>query len=202
MMSHAEARSLIAEAFFDVMHRGGTESELQALQAVAWLETSYGAGWRGAGEGSNNMGAITDPSCGPLSFVHRDSRNVNSKVVWYETCFAGYATPLAGFEGLVRTMYVTRPTVLAAASRGDLVGVSSELRHTSYYLGIANTIQEQIAAHVTRMQTALSSITSSLGEKLALGAAAVRRNPGKTAGGAFALALLGLGALAWTRRKS
>jgi hypothetical protein len=57
MLSDRDMRQILAEAFRRQFGREGTRCELQCLQAVAWLETSYGSGWKPPGADSKNLGA-------------------------------------------------------------------------------------------------------------------------------------------------
>lgn len=165
-MTHAEASELFAEAFRMLMGREPSLSERQALQAVSWIETNYGQGWKPPGTGSHNMGAITTAS--PVEgrdFRYGDSHRIpDGPVEPYVTWFRGYASDDEGARDLVRKLYRDRPGVLEAASNADLEGVAREMRETTYYEGVAPTREGQIAAYYERLQKAVALIAERLSE--------------------------------------
>lgn len=169
-MKHLEAKALV-----DTL--GLTPAESLALRAVAYHETKYGLGWKDpAHDKKNNMGAITTPlrdddgTCREADFPHGDSRRegqggVGGQVIQYSTCFVGAPTPLDGFKILKRELYDRRPGVRAAAARG-LHEVATEMRRTSYYLGTAPTLAEQIAAYEHALRNAAQQIVLNTHEPL------------------------------------
>lgn len=181
-MTHEEARAILRAAFVRVFSRLPTLPELQAIQAVALCESSYG---RGFPLEAHNWGAITAPCasgsvaggdclCKPGDFGHGDSkRDDDGKLVGYTACFKGYPSDDAGAEGLVRTAYQKRPEALAAAARGDLMGFSSAMY--GYYLGTepgptkAARKAASIAAHAKWIGGGLATIAQAHGERVAVG---------------------------------
>jgi len=196
---HEEARTILLDAFGRVFGRSPSLAEIQAVQAVALLETGYGRGWKGTGRGSNNWGAITTTRPDSLSFEHRDSRRDagTGEIVEYVTWFRGYPSPVDGAADLVSVMYVRRPSVLEAAKAADLYGVSRELRETSYYLGTAPTREGQIGSHFDRMQESVEAISAGLGEPNAFAGEAISVPGGRGGFGLGLLALMGLGGAVW-----
>jgi len=59
--SHKWARPIVVEAFSRVKKRAPTLPELQYAQAVCWLESNYGRGWKGAMASQKNWGAVQCP---------------------------------------------------------------------------------------------------------------------------------------------
>lgn len=169
-MNHVQARAVFAEAFRLIFMRDPSRSEVQCLQAVAYLETQYGAGWHGAGKGSFNMGAIQSgrPPCDPrTSFQYTDTHpNADGTSSAYHICFRKYATAVEGAEDLCLVMYKRRPSVLAAATAGDSYGVSAALRSTNYYEGFGRDQQERIANHHRALLRHLTAIAAANQEPL------------------------------------
>jgi peptidoglycan hydrolase-like protein with peptidoglycan-binding domain len=168
------ARAHAIAGFQAAFSREPTLSERQCLQAIGRLETSYGYGWKGAGKGSNNMGAIT---AGYLwngdTFEHRDSRpatpndpleKVKDGQIWYTTKFRAYPTAAAGWEDLARLVYEKRPAALESASAGDSYAFSAALYATRYYLGRHQAAAENIAAHHKAVLAAIRAMSAALGE--------------------------------------
>lgn len=173
------ARNILIEAFRREMGRDPIEAEIQAAQAVAKLESHYGAGWKGAGVGSNNWGAIQcckpkDGKCPPNSFLYTDtSPTSDGKNVKYSICFKSYATPVDGAADLIRTLYKSKykdrgQKLIAAVSSGDLYGFSEAMYDTSYYQGHGKTREERIANHANLMKKLVNNINESTGLKAAL----------------------------------
>lgn len=166
---HHYARALIVQGFKDIFSREPNLTEAQFAQAVALYESSYGRGWKDAGIGSNNWGAIqaSRPPCNPAtSFPYGDSSPTPTGQRKYSACFKKYPTPLDGARDVIRVMYKQRPSVLEAAKRGDLRGVSTAMRQTTYYEGWGPTREIQIDGHVKAMTGALGKITRALGEPM------------------------------------
>lgn len=160
---HKEALGEATAALKEALGREPSACEVHYLMAVAQLETGYGYGWT-IGKGSNNMGAITAGSSWKGdTFTHGDSRYQDGKVVSYETEFRRYPSRHKGWVDLARIMYVSRPSVLEAASACDSYGVSRELRETSYYLGVKPK-PEAIADHHDRLTRMLSDRARKLGD--------------------------------------
>lgn len=167
--SHVQARALVNEAFKNVYGREATRNEAQFAQAVARIETNYGAAWKDAGAGSNNMGAVQSgrPPCNPAtSFEYTDTHPTSAGSVPYRICFKKYPTPAAGMEGLIAVLYKQRPAVLAAAATGDIRAFSSAMYDTKYYEGFGATREARIANHVKAITGVLVGITKALDEPM------------------------------------
>lgn len=170
--THEWARNVLYKAFLRVMKREPTLAELQMVQAVAAAETNYGKGWKGAGVGSNNWGAIQcckpkDGVCPPNSFLYEDTHplpdGTNEK---YQICFKSYATPEDGAADLIYHIFVKRRSaVLPAVASGSLWGFSEAMYNTGYYEGHGKTKEDRIAGHVKFLQRRLDQITKALGEE-------------------------------------
>lgn len=92
---------------------GLTEAEVQFLLAVSRFETSYGDGWKGAGAGSNNMGAVTARPDQPhfeATDTHADGKPFTSR-------FKTYPSKEAGL--LDMALELLKPNVRAALRAGD-----------------------------------------------------------------------------------
>lgn len=128
-----------------------TEGEVLHLAGVARLETSWGDGWKGAGKGSFNMGAI---QCGSgwkgdrFSYVdtHPNADGTNTP---YRIDFRKYPTAEAGWDDLVKVVYVNRgrESVRVAAAANDTYRVSERLHATGYYEGFGATVKDRIQNH-------------------------------------------------------
>jgi len=158
-MNHSEAYLLAHSAYLTVLGNEPTGCEVAVIAAIAWLESNYGAGWKGEGEGSFNMGAITAGSSwtGPV-FTATDSRpNNDGSSTQYETKFRVYSSALEGFKDLVRVAFVqaNRSTVRLAAFNCNIDEVSTQLYDTGYYQGFGKTREERIAGHQKAMRNAL-----------------------------------------------
>jgi peptidoglycan hydrolase-like protein with peptidoglycan-binding domain len=139
----------------------------QAVQGIGWLETRYSTAWRGAGRGSNNMGADQSgrPPCDDNGFLYTDTHpNPDGTSTPYSICFRKYATPESGFSGLVRIAYLRRPKVLDAARAGDFYRVSSELHASHYYEGFGKTVADRIANHFKALSSAIAAQVAALDE--------------------------------------
>lgn len=176
-MNHVQATPIINSAVKAVFPQEVPFPAVQILRGIARLETGYGTGWKGEGEGSNNWGAIINPSdtmpCDPRkSFTYRDSRPTESgEDEWYSICFRKYATPVEGATDLCRTAYVgsarhPRHSVFQAAVEGDIKGVSAELYDTGYYAGRGPTRESRIRSHFQALRTHIFLACRELREKL------------------------------------
>jgi len=179
MTTHAQARSLAERAFRAALARSPTLPEVQHLQGIGLLETSYGDGWKlPAAVGAHNIGAVI---AGDMwhgeTFEHRDSKPVDgsNENEWYVTKFRKYPTALDGWTDLVRIMYQRRPLVLAAATHGDTYGVSAALYSTKYFFGFGPTSEVRIKRHFEKLSRLLGEICRSLNEPLPGGAIVPQR---------------------------
>jgi len=166
MTTHAEARDLATAALRTVFPGAPPSSgEVAALAGIGFLETGYGAGWKGAGKGSNNMGAIqAGSSWHGQTFVYTDTHpNPDGSSTAYRVAFRKYATELDGWIDLVRIAFAGRRTrVREAARRNDLLGVSRELRTSAYYEGFGRTQEERIANHHRALARAVAAADASV----------------------------------------
>lgn len=158
MTIHDDARTMAAEALRKLL---GNEPEFNAtrhLAAVGFLESHYGYGWRGAGVGSNNMGAIqAGRSWRGDTFEYTDTHpNPDGTSTRYRVAFRKYPTAQAGWDDLARVMFGgVRHRVLISASRGDSYTVSQGMRETGYYEGFGPTQRDRIRNHFLALRKGL-----------------------------------------------
>lgn len=185
-MNHLEARQYVTKAFKVMFGREATTSEAQMVQGVAWLETNYGMGWRGAGVGSNNMGAVQAgrPPCNPeRSFLYTDTNPTDGGgSIPYSACFKKYLTPADGFADVLRNVYVAAgitatdsplphphhrgKEALLAAGNGDIYGVSTALYDGSYYRGFGASRAVRVAGHYHALRNAINLAAVAHSEKM------------------------------------
>lgn len=168
-MDHALARRQATEGFKLKFGREPTLREVQFLQAIGMLETSYGKGWAKTGAvGSNNMGAIiAGGSWKGATFTHKDSLpQSDGSNQWYTTEFRKYPTPAEGWQDLANIMYEDRPGVLAAAQNGDAFQVSAEMYHSKYYFGFGPDAKTRIGNHYAKLLKCLIVQCRALHENL------------------------------------
>jgi hypothetical protein len=106
------------------------ENQRQYVLTVARGEGYYGKGWKGAGAGSNNWGAVQGTGSAG-SFQHGDTHADGSK---YTTHFKAYRTPEEGFLDMAK--YVLKPNVVAALNRGHLRD-AVYAQHDNHYFELA-----------------------------------------------------------------
>lgn len=126
------------------------------IQALGRHESSYGAGWKGDGIGSNNWGAVT--GVGPAgSFQYRDSRyDANTgKVIEYVTSFRKYPTPESGIQDAANI--ALRANVRQALRQGDLYSAVAAMRDNRYFLGTVPRDQA-IEAYYKRLRNYVRNI--------------------------------------------
>ena len=149
---HQAARDIMAQAFENVMGRQATPAELQYAQSVAWLETNYGNGWKGAMVGSNNWGAVQcalksagQPGC----ILYQDSHPDGTK---YQIGFKSYPSPVAGAEDVVRHVFKLRPRTAAslASDTPSAYRASYAMRREKYYGGFCPNATKQYGAEAAR----------------------------------------------------
>ena len=157
---HAQARLDATEAFADVVHVEPTANELRMLLAVALHETTYGAGWRGNGAGSFNMGAIhaTSSWTGETFGAQDTSPTDKGGAVIYDQAFRKYPTALEGWQDLVRALYLQRSSVRKAAATGSAMAVAKAMRATKYYQGKGATEAERIRGYAQALADMLWEI--------------------------------------------
>lgn len=149
--SHAWARNVVRAALEAYLKRQPVEAEIQAAQAVGWLETKYGQGWNPKTQanmvGSNNWGATqgtmrtdAEGKCPPGYAPQADSDP--DKKAQYQACFRLYETPELGAFDMVKAMYgrsvaPTRrgPSVPDAIASGASDAVSAAMWVRGYFEG-------------------------------------------------------------------
>lgn len=160
MTTHQQARDYARASLQRRFEVDPTAGEVKALAGVACLETHYGDGWKGAGFGSNNMGAEQCGNWKGERFVYVDTHpTADGRSVSYRACFRKYATPEDGWRALVDIVYVNRgrQRVRAAAAKDDWRGVSQALYSTGYYEGFGKTSAERIANHLRSLSNAIAA---------------------------------------------
>jgi hypothetical protein len=160
LAAHQQAAELARAAFESVVHQSPTLNELRILLAVALHETTFGAGWKGAGEGSNNEGAIqATASWTGDTFGATDTHPTETGgSISYSQAFRKYATALEGWQDLVRVLYVQMSAVRRAAATGDPREVARAMRTAKYYQGHGATEAERIAGYEQALVNALWEI--------------------------------------------
>lgn len=167
----AAARDVVRAAFVSEFGREPSLSERQGAQLIGKGETSYGRGWSDSPErcpngncsGSHNWGAIIIRPCPPCpnggalpacpdGFISKDTCPDGSPC--YQ-CFRAYPDDVAGAAHLVRILYGRRPSVLAAATRGDLKGMIEAMSETGYFTASVPTYLSLMRNHYDRMVGAL-----------------------------------------------
>jgi hypothetical protein len=158
--THLMARASARGSILDVFGREPLGGEAPGLAGVASIETSYGDGWRGAGVGSNNMGAI---QCGGswkgTRFSYVDTHpNADGTSTRYQIDFRKYSTAREGWRDLGLVVYVNRnrASVRAAAIVSDWRGMSQWLHTTGYYEGFGKTIADRITNHYRSLSRAIA----------------------------------------------
>jgi hypothetical protein len=164
-------RSVLREAFLRIVGREGTVCELQCLQAIASLESSYGTSWKPPGNGSFNLGAIqAGPSWTGDTFQYTDTTpQADGTNKPYVTKFRKYPTFVAGAEDLARVVYVNRDRgklALMPAGKGDTLGFSRGLHTSGYYEGFGKTVEDRIANHHRAVVASIRAQALALGEPL------------------------------------
>lgn len=161
MTTHAQAREYAKAALIRRFGGEPTAGEVKALAGVACLETSYGDGWKGAGKGSFNMGAI---QCGANwkgeRFSYIDTHPTkDGKNVPYRIDFRKYPTVDAGWDDLVNVVFINRgrQRVREAAQGGDFYLVSKRLHDTGYYEGFGKTVPDRIQNHYRALARSIAS---------------------------------------------
>lgn len=165
MASHSEARQWAQNGTAEALGREPTYNEVLFVQAIALLESNYGAGWKPPGVGSNNMGAVQGgkPPCNPeTSFLYTDSRpNPDGTSTKYQWCYKKYPSPEAGMQDVARILYVNMKI-----DPISIEAVSSQMYDKHYYEGFGATREERIATHVKALTSAVKRITTELEEPM------------------------------------
>jgi hypothetical protein len=160
LAAHQQAATLAREAFEAVIHQPPTLNELRMLLAVALHETTFGAGWKDEGAGSNNMGAIHANKGWPgdsWGGVDTSPTSTGGSIS-YAQAFRKYPTAQEGWEDLVRVLYVQMAAVRRAAATGDPREVAKAMRAAKYYEGSGATESERIGGYEQALVNALWEI--------------------------------------------
>ncbi len=156
-MPDSEARAVLLEAF-ELRGITPTLPELQVAQAIARFEGGYGGGWKDAGVGSNNWGAVqcghTAP-CGPGCFEYGDT---HADGTGYRGCFRIYETPAKGAADFLRELY-RREGVPEAMRAGDATRVAQRMRETGYF-------EAPAARYALAIENNAKDLAAQLGEPL------------------------------------
>lgn len=170
MLSDLDCRKILEEAFRRQFGREGKRAELQCLQAVAWLETSYASGWKPPGAGSWNFGACqAGSSWRGATFIYTDTHPLPDGTSQpYSVRFRAYPSAVDGAADLVKIVYVNmkRESALVAAGKGDTAGFSAALHATGYYEGFGATVGQRIGHHHDAVVKAIRRQCKALGEPL------------------------------------
>lgn len=175
-VTHAQARTYAIDGFKLALATEPSEAEAMFEQGIGLLETSYAQGWKGAGVGSNNVGAdqAGRPPCNPAnSFLYTDTHpNPDGSSTTYAACFKRYPDLTRGFAGLAEIMYVQmsshpgKPSVRIAAGTGNIYEVSRALYENGYYEGFGTSPAIRIANHYQSLRRRINEIAAALGEKM------------------------------------
>lgn len=169
---HADEKVFVEAGFYRNFGREPSLVESQVCQGVDWLETNYGKGWKGAGVGSKNRGAVQSgrPPC-PVStsFLYTDTHpNPDGTSTTYSICFRKYADDVDACADMERYIVGTaskpKQNVLDACARGDLWGVSAGMHANHYYEGFGKTVAERIENHRKALVAAIKRRCDELGE--------------------------------------
>lgn len=138
MPTHAQARSIVQQAFYQVFGRSPTDGEIEAGQALGWQESNYGTGWSAAGAGSHNWGAVqycANCSCPAGTFPYGDSSPDTGK---YSACFRIYPDDVSGAASMLSSAGAS------ALSAPSITEYALRLYQKGYYEGSnANSSQQQ-----------------------------------------------------------
>jgi hypothetical protein len=187
------ARKLVMQAWALERRQSPTLAAVQAVQAVARLETCYSTSWKVPGV--NNWGAITcarvadaQGDCGPSCFRSGDHDAQGRPV---RRCFRRYATPLDGARGLIREMLVRRPRVDAVVNAGDVHAISQAMHDTRYF-------EAPVSKYAAAMLEHAAWIAKALGEPMMLRSSGSSGPAASAAPSQVTMAAgIALGVLAW-----
>lgn len=169
-MNHAENRAIVVEAWPLVFDRKPTLFEARTVHATAQLETGFGEGWRGAGAGSNNLGADQAPGCPEDSFAYVDTHpNPDGTSTEYKVCFRKYRSKLLGAVGLIQLIQ-NRPEVVRALAKGSELAYSAAMWTSVYYEGFGADEDDRIVNHYLAIVRHAQTISRALGEPMPVGA--------------------------------
>jgi len=177
-MNDAAARELLEKAFAELGYPRSTRA-LQAIGAIAKLESSYGAR-------TNNWGSIqcgSSPPCPPDCVELEDSHADGTKYRW---CYRTWPTPYEGARYLVKNL-MTRGggIVRPALYEGSALEIATKMRETYYF-------EAKTSFYAKAIEARGKEIARSMGEPFLLGSSAKSKG-----GGAVLGALAVTGALLW-----
>lgn len=137
-MRHADARVIVKQALAELGFPNVSPQALQAIQAVASFEASYGEpGKPPEWKGSKNWGAVHSakpmPPCNEdTEFLWRDYDTHTKKLV--PMCFKKYATDVAGAKDYIKHM-IGPAKVRAATDTGDADQIALAMYDAHYFVG-------------------------------------------------------------------
>lgn len=168
-----------------------TLQELQVVQAIGALESSYGRGWKDkpspvtglmtSMEGSHNWGGVhckckpVDGQCCDGCGYWFDSRPTESGQKYYEQCFAAYPDDAHGAAGILAIL-THMQGVLNALPSGDIDEVAWQMRKANYFQGFKVDPREAAADYAKILDAKIRTMSEALGEPRA-----ARRRGGITA---------------------
>lgn len=160
---HQQAKEWAEQGGKQALGREPTLLERQIIQAVAFIESGYGSGWKNEGKGSWNMGAVqtreTDPQ---KSFAYTDTHpKPDGSSVKYAARFKRYSGPVEGMADVARILFQQMRVTPTSIS-----DVSRQMYEKHYYEGFGATREQRIANHARALTAALEKITNALGEPM------------------------------------
>jgi hypothetical protein len=197
--THVWARELLRLAWRASFGETPNEPTMQAVQAIALHESSYGFALKTPdGTPSNNWGAVqcgsgwhavdclTPQECPAGCFVHRDT---NAKGVCYLACFRQYAEPFLGAKDFVRTLagVASRARVKAALGYGNATVIAREMRSSGYF-------EASVKSYAAGIGTRAKQIASALGEPVYV-------EPTNVLAGLFGFGLVAGAGVLWYRKE-
>jgi len=151
--SHRKFRQLFTNAFTKVMGRAPSLGEIQYMQAVAALETSYGIWGPEDMRGSNNFGSNhcskNQRTGGKTKCVEHLDHDESGRP--YLERFVYYDSPEAGAEGLASSIFIS-----TAASKGlsgpgaSVMRASYIMRRQNYYSSFCKEATKKYGGHRVR----------------------------------------------------
>lgn len=154
MLSHAQAREILRQAWRTVWGREPTAQELTYAAAVAYLETGYGrAGQFGtlAAQGIYNWGALerkpdANGECPPGTARGTDQGSV---------CFYAFPSDVAAAAAFVKLLTQSHWPVIAAM-RGAPIDVARAMRVSpAYYTGTSGSSEDRAQAYASAITNAI-----------------------------------------------
>lgn len=127
-----------------------SEAEIQYLLAVSRLESGHGDNWKGAGVGSNNMGAIqVTPAMVAAGVPFFETTDTHADGTKYVGRFRRYPSKQHGLIDLARVLL--RPNVRAAIARGDGDAAVAEQRRNGYFEAPLARYQAAMRDHYAKL---------------------------------------------------